>query len=71
MASFFDGARVLVIALGVLVTAVAPVLAGPYEDALAGFTSDSFSDTDDAIAGVAASRDGDRGVAGSAAQVQR
>jgi urea transport system permease protein len=38
-----------------LVGGIAPAQAGPYEDALAGFTTDSFSDTGDAINAVAAS----------------
>jgi urea transport system permease protein len=55
MGNFRDGALALVFAFAVLIAAAVPTQAGPYEDALAGFTSDSFSDTDDAIAGVAAS----------------
>jgi urea transport system permease protein len=42
-------------AIGVLIVAAAPLKAGPYEDALVKFTADSYSDTDAAIGGVAAS----------------
>ena len=38
-----------------LAVAIAPAEAGPFDDALAGFTADSFSDTGDAINAVAAS----------------
>jgi len=40
-----------------LIAFAAPAHAGPYEDALAGFTADSLSDTGDAIAAIAASGD--------------
>jgi urea transport system permease protein len=44
-----------VFAVGFLVAVTAPAFAGPYEDALTGFTTDSFGDTDTAISGIAAS----------------
>jgi urea transport system permease protein len=45
----------LVFALAVLAAGMGAVEAGPYEDALAGFTTDDFSDTGDAINAVVAS----------------
>src|SRR5437763_98220 len=45
----------LVCSLGVLAAAVTAASAGPYEDALLHFTTDSFTDTTDGINGVAAS----------------
>jgi urea transport system permease protein len=45
----------LVLALGVLVAAMTGARAGPYEDALLLFTTDSFGDTTEAINGVVAS----------------
>ena len=45
----------LVFALGVLLAAAAPTWAGPYEDALAKFTTDDFDDTIEAINAVAIS----------------
>jgi urea transport system permease protein len=44
-----------VLALGILAACPAGAQAGPYEDALARFTADSFDDTTEAINGVAAS----------------
>jgi urea transport system permease protein len=44
----------LTLVLGLLVLGAAAARAGSYEDALAGFTSDSFSDTADAVEAVAA-----------------
>ena len=46
MRSFRDRCRALVWAVAVLVALVTAAQAGPYEDALAHFTTDSFSDTD-------------------------
>jgi urea transport system permease protein len=54
MRRIFDSALALVFALGVLLSP-APLKAGPYEDALARFAADSYSETDTAIGGVAAS----------------
>ena len=45
----------LVFAFGLLVAGAGPAHAGPYEDALASFTTDDFSDTADGIDAVAAS----------------
>jgi urea transport system permease protein len=45
----------LVCSLGVLAAAITVARAGPYEDALLHFTTDSFSDTTDGITGVVAS----------------
>lgn len=45
----------LALALLVLVTGALPAQAGPYEDALQGFTTDSFNDTGQAINAIAAS----------------
>ena len=54
MRCFYD--RMLAcIALGLLVAGAGFAYAGPYEDALAGFTTDDFSDTADAVNAVAAS----------------
>jgi len=55
MGRIFDGALALVFAIGVSIAAAAPLRAGPYEDALARFAADSYSDTDAAVGGVAAS----------------
>jgi urea transport system permease protein len=55
MRSFYDRIIALVFALGLLVAGAGLAHAGPYEDALAGFTTDEFSDTADAITAVATS----------------
>ena len=55
MRSFCDRCRALVWAVAVLVALVTAAQAGPYEDALAKFTTDSFSDTAEGIDGVARS----------------
>jgi urea transport system permease protein len=55
MRAFSDRFIALVLSLGVLVAAMTGARAGPYEDALAQFTTDSFSDTAEAINGVVAS----------------
>ena len=57
MHGFHDRALALVFALGLLLFGAASASAGPYEDALAGLTTDSFSDTADAIDTLAASGD--------------
>ncbi|MEZ5788707.1 MAG: urea ABC transporter permease subunit UrtB [Xanthobacteraceae bacterium] len=44
----------LLLALGMLTVGTATLRADPYQDALAGFTTDSFSDTADAVNAVAA-----------------
>ncbi len=55
MCNFTDRVRAFVFAVGLLIAAVAPVQAGPYEDALVGFTEGSLSDTAEAINALAAS----------------
>ena len=55
MRSFYGRITALVFALGLLVAGLGLAHADPYEDALAGFTEGSLSDTGDAIAKVAAS----------------
>jgi urea transport system permease protein len=55
MRAFHDRLAALVIALGLFIAAAVPAAAGPYEDALVGFTTGSLSDTGDAIKAVAAS----------------
>jgi urea transport system permease protein len=44
-----------VFAVGLFASVTTPAFAGPYEDALPGFTADSFGDTDTAISGITAS----------------
>ncbi len=51
----YDRIIAFVFALGLFVIGAGLAHAGPYEDALAGFTTDEFSDTIDAINAVAAS----------------
>jgi urea transport system permease protein len=55
MRSFHDRMVALVCALGFILAAAAMAHAGPYEDALGGFTEGSLSDTGDAIDKVVAS----------------
>jgi urea transport system permease protein len=55
MRIFYDRIAAFVFALGLLVAGAGLARAGPYEDALAGFTTDDFSDTADAVNAVAAS----------------
>ena len=55
MRASYDRIIALVIALGLLVAGAGFAHAGPYEDALAGFTTDDFSDTADAVNAVVAS----------------
>ena len=57
MHGFQDRALALVFAIGLLLFGAALASAGPYEDALAGLTTDSFGDTADAIEALAASGD--------------
>jgi urea transport system permease protein len=52
---FIDRLRALLLALILAVSFAAPALAGPFEDAVAKFANDDFSDTDEAIGAVAAS----------------
>jgi urea transport system permease protein len=55
MSALYDRVVALVIAIGLLVACGLSANAQSYEEALAKFTADSFSDTDDAISAVAAS----------------
>jgi urea transport system permease protein len=55
MRVFNDRLIALVCAIGMLVASIGPGHAGPYEDALAGFTTDEYSDTADALTAVATS----------------
>ena len=69
MRAFRDRCMALVWALGVLAALLTAAQAGPYEDALVHFTTDSFTDTTEGINGVAAQRqsagrDRDQGPAG-------
>ena len=57
MHGFHDRALALLFAIGLLLFGTAFTNAGPYEDALAGFTADSFGDTADAIEALTASGD--------------
>jgi urea transport system permease protein len=55
MRRFFARFAVLAVVVGVLVAGAVTAHAGPYEDALPGFTTDDFSDTADAVDKVAGS----------------
>jgi urea transport system permease protein len=55
MRVFCDRLIALVFAIGMLVGGIGIGHAGPYEDALAGFTTDEFSDTADSVTAVATS----------------
>ncbi len=55
--SFYGRMVALVFAVGVLLAGAAVAQAGAYEDALAGFTTDSFSDTAEAVDAAVASAD--------------
>jgi urea transport system permease protein len=57
MPTFYDRIVAFVFAIGLAVGIVATAHAGPYEDALAGFTADSFGDTVDSIEALSASGD--------------
>jgi urea transport system permease protein len=48
-------ARALPLALLIIFATVLPVLAGPFEDGISKFTTDDFSDTEDAISAIATS----------------
>lgn len=54
-ASFIDRIRTLVLSAFLIVTFAVPALAGPFEDAVAKFANDEFSDTEEAIGTVAIS----------------
>ena len=55
MRAFCDRLIALVFAIGLLAAVAGQAHAGPYEDAIAGFTTDDFSDTYEAIDAVVAS----------------
>ena len=57
MHGFNDRALALLFAIGLLLFGTAFAGAGPYEDAVAGLTTDSFGDTADAIEALTASSD--------------
>jgi urea transport system permease protein len=57
MRALYGRLRALAVAFGLLLLAMAAANAQSFEDALAGFTADSFSDTEAAIAAVARSGD--------------
>ena len=57
MRSFYDRIVALVFVVGILFGGATVARAGAYEDALAGFTTNSFGDTADAIDSLAASGD--------------
>ena len=54
-ANFLHRLRALLLALLLAASFAAPALAGPFEDAVAKFANDDFSDTDEAIGAVATS----------------
>jgi len=57
MHGIYDRIMALVFVVGFLLAGAVTAHAGPYEDALAGFTTDSFGDTADAIDALSASGD--------------
>src|SRR6202012_4175197 len=54
-ANFFKNPRTFAFALLMLFATALPALAGPFEDAIAKFTTDDFSDTEDAVGVIASS----------------
>jgi urea transport system permease protein len=54
-ASFLDRLRALVLSVFLVAALAVPALAGPFEDAVAKFANDEFSDTDEAVGLVASS----------------
>lgn len=52
-ASLIDRLRALVVSIFLIAAFAVPALAGPFEDAVAKFANDEFSDTDEAIGAVA------------------
>lgn len=54
-ANFLDRLRALVLSFFLIAAFAVPALAGPFEDAVAKFANDEFSDTDEAIGAVATS----------------
>jgi urea transport system permease protein len=55
VANFFDRLRALALCLFLIAAFALPAFAGPFEDAVAKFANDEFSDTDEAIGAVASS----------------
>jgi urea transport system permease protein len=53
--NFFDRLRTLCFSLLLVAAFAVPALAGPFEDAVAKFANDDFSDTDDAVGVIATS----------------
>ena len=54
-ASFLDRLRALVLSVFLIAAFAVPALAGPFEDAVAKFANDEFSDTDEAVGLIASS----------------
>src|SRR4051812_49991734 len=54
-ASFLDRLRALFLSVFLIAALAVPALAGPFEDAVAKFANDEFSDTDEAVGLVASS----------------
>jgi urea transport system permease protein len=54
-ANVFDRLRALLLSVFLIATFALPAFAGPFEDAIAKFANDDFSDTDEAIGTVATS----------------
>ncbi len=54
-ANVFDRLRALVLSVFLIAAFAVPALAGPFEDAVAKFANDEFSDTDEAIGLIASS----------------
>jgi len=52
---FFDRLRAFVLSIFLIAAFAVPALAGPFEDAVAKFANDDFSDTDEAIGAIASS----------------
>jgi urea transport system permease protein len=55
LASFLDRLRVLALSILLIAAFAVPALAGPFEDAVAKFANDEFSDTEEAIGTIATS----------------
>ncbi|HLJ00529.1 MAG TPA: urea ABC transporter permease subunit UrtB, partial [Bradyrhizobium sp.] len=55
VASFHERVRTFVLSIVLILAFALPALAGPFEDAVAKFANDDFSDTDEAIGAVTAS----------------
>src|SRR5476649_2235222 len=55
VANVYDRLRALVLSVFLIAAFAAPALAGPFEDAVAKFANDEFSDTEEAIGVIATS----------------